>query len=522
MTSKYDAAKVWLALVFFVLSLSLASCKSDGNNGGSSQGSNETESLRALTYYTFLNSNSAASMTNLSEHEVYKKKKELTGVDVAFIHPENDHSLQLLLTADELPDIIEAGWITLPGGPEKYITDGKIIRLNEYIDEYAPNFSKLLRENPEYKKLVTTDDGSIYAFPFLRGDPSLLTFRGLAIRKDWLDNVGMDIPETIEEWHAVLKAFKERDPNKNGLADEIPLFIKWDDLGFLAAWGIKNDFYQVDGKVKYGLIEPEFKQYVATMKQWYDEGLIDPDYIITDSRLRETKLTGDKLGSLYSYTIGKENEWMKRIHPAFEIIAAPNPVLSKGDRPILGQQDPVYNGYGAAISTSAAAERIPEIVKWLDFNYSEQGGLLFNFGVEGESYTIVDGYPKIKDRLWEDGIALDRYILSSSYGPFVQDKRWMEQKSVRWKNGRDSLQTWMRADNNRHLPRLSPSVTERSEFDTIISDINMYAAEMVNKFIMGVESIDHYDQFVNTLKNMGIERAIAIQQAALERFNSRS
>ena len=511
---------VCCTLLLLALALSLSSCKSDGKNLElQSDKENVGEALKSLTYYSFLNTNTAASLKSLSEHEVYRKKKQVTGVDVTFIHPDSDHSLQLLLTSDELPDIIEAGWISLPGGPEKYISNGKIIRLNPYLEEYAPSFYKLLQLNPDYKKLVSTDDGSIYAFPFLRGDPSLLTFRGLAIRKDWLDNVQMGIPETIDEWQAVLMAFRDKDPNRNGLNDEIPLFIRWDDLGFLTAWGIKKDFYQIDGEVKFGMIQPEFKQYVATLKQWYEQGLIDHDYIITDSRLKEAKLTGDKLGALYSYTLGKENEFMKGQHPTFEMAAAPNPVLIKGDIPILGHRDPVYTGYGAAITTSA--KNIPELVRWMDFNYSEQGALLFNFGVEGESYTMVNGEPRFKEELWEEPTTLDRYILASSYGPFVQDKRWMEQKANQWKNGRESLQAWLQADNNRHLPRLSPTELERSDFDTIISDINLYAGEMIDKFILGIESMEHYDQFVDRLKQMGIEQAIQIQQAALERYNNR-
>ncbi|WP_214628162.1 extracellular solute-binding protein [Paenibacillus agaridevorans] len=506
--------------VLLALAVTLASCRS-GEYEYQNYGIDafETASLESLTYYTFLNTKTAASLKNLGEHEAYKKKKEWTGVDVYFIHPEHDYSFQLLLTSHDLPDIIEAGWITLPGGPEKYLSDGKIIRLNEYLDQYAPNFSKLLNEHPEYRKLISTDDGSIYAFPFLRGDPFLQTFRGLAIRKDWLDNLSMNIPETIDEWHAVLKAFKEQDPNRNGKADEIPLSIRWEDLGFLSAWGIKRDFYQVDGEVKYGLIEPEFRQYIATLKLWYDEGLIDPEFMVTDNRLRAVKLTADTLGSQYSYTIGRENESMKGIHPTFEMIAAPNPVLNKGDKPLIGQQDPMYTGYGAAITTSA--DDIPGLVRWMDFNYGEEGGLLFNFGIEGESYTMMDGYPTFKQTIWEDAAELDRYILSSSYGPFVQDKRWMEQKADRLKNGRNSLETWMNADNNRHLPPLSPNEKERSELDTIMSDINLYAAEALNKFILGVEPLDHYDQFLITLKQMGIERAIAIQQAALDRFHNR-
>ncbi|MNF94974.1 hypothetical protein D3C84_777060 [compost metagenome] len=69
---------------------------------------------------------------------------------------------------------------------------------------------KLLDANPEIRKQISTDSGEIYSFPFIRNDPYLLTYYGLALRKDWLDKLKLEVPTTIEEWHTVLKAFKEK------------------------------------------------------------------------------------------------------------------------------------------------------------------------------------------------------------------------------------------------------------------------------------------------------------------------
>ncbi|WP_127585719.1 extracellular solute-binding protein [Paenibacillus koleovorans] len=521
--------KKWVrATVALPLIGALVGCSSDGGSGSSpspsqapqsSQTAAPVEKIDKLKYWVYLNSNSAASIKNLSEHGAYKKKQEKTGVVAEFIHPQSDEAFNLMMASKDLPDIIEAGWISLPGGPEKYIKDGKIIRLNEYIDKYAPNLSKLLKENPEMKKIISTDSGAIYSFPFYRGDPFLLTFMGIAMRQDWLNNLGLKTPETIDEWYTVLKAFKNGDPNKNGKADEVPLYYKWDQLGFQSAWGILNEFYQENGKVKYGMLEPQFKEYIATLNKWYKEGLIDPDYATMDTKLRDAKLTGDQLGAHVQYTVGRYNALMEGKHPTFEMKAAPYPVMTKGTKPIIGQKDPAFTGNGAAITTSA--KNIPALVQWMDFNYGPEGNMLFNFGIEGETYKMENNYPKFIPEALNDNNLMGRMTLSSAYGPFVQDKRWMEQKSATSRNGRHSLDVWMNADNQKHLPRLTPTPEESSEYAAIMNDIKTFTKEMLDKFVMGIEPMDKFDNFVKTLKNMGIDRAIAIQQAALQRYNAR-
>ncbi|QNK59318.1 extracellular solute-binding protein [Paenibacillus sp. PAMC21692] len=477
------------------------------------------EKLDKLSYWVYLNSGAAATIKNLGEHEAYKKKQELTGVNVEFIHPQSDEAYNLMMASKDLPDVIESGWISNPGGPEKAIADGKIIRLNEYIDDYAPNLSKLLEENPEMRKIISTDDGTIFAFPFYRGDPFLLTFMGFALRQDWLNNLKLAMPETLDEWHAVLTAFKNDDPNQNGKADEIPLYYKWSDLGFQTAYGITNGLIQEDGVVKHSWYTPQFKEYITLLNKWYSEGLIDQDYLTTDGKLRDAKLTGDQLGAHIQYTVGRYNGLMEGKHPTFEMKAAPYPVITKGTTPIIGHQDPYYTGNGAAVTTSA--DNIPAIVQWLDFNYGPEGSTLFNFGIEGLTYDMVNGEPVFKEEALADGNLLGRTTLSGAYGPFVQDKRIMEQKSASYKNGVHSLETWMNAENKKHIPRLTLTPDEGSEYASIMNDINTFVKEQVDKFVMGIEPMDKFDAFVATMKDMGMERAIAIQQAAYERYLKR-
>src|SRR5262249_28456720 len=152
---------------------------------------------------------------------------------------------------------------------------------------------KALDSNPRWHKEVVNDDGDIFCFPFLRGDPYLQTFQGPIIRKDWLDKLGLKVPTTMDEWHDLLMAFKTKDPNGNGKDDELgftamlgsrPLDGFTSSHVFVGAWGIAVEWYQEKGTVKFGMVQPEFKEFLSTMAQWYKDGLIDPDFPSEDAK----------------------------------------------------------------------------------------------------------------------------------------------------------------------------------------------------------------------------------------------
>jgi len=511
---------------------------SDGNNSDSVS-AGESLYPDSITYWVELDGDSAISMISFSENAAYKKLEEMTGTKVEFKHPTGvgnqiQEQFNLMVASRNLPDVIQTNWLTVPRGPQNAIDEGTIIRLNDLIDEYAPNFKKFLEAHPEVETMIKTDNGDIYAFPFLRLDDRIKVYYGPVVRQDWLDKLGLEQPTTIAEWENVLAAFRDRDPNGNGEKDEIPFLLEISAVrnellnSLIGAWGILAKFYQKDGKVYYGEIQPEFEQFVRTMKRWYDEGLIDPDFAAVDGKLKDAKTSGNQLGLLYGYssgTIGKFTDLMKDTVPGFKMAALPHPTLEKGETPIAGMISPTYPGEHSAAITTAAKE--PEkIVRWLDLAYSEEGHMLFNFGIEGESYTIVDGKPKYTDLITNNPDKLTfkqaqaRYMRSHYGGPFVQDVEAFLQQ-MKYPEQLESLEIWSQAKNELQLPLMTLTAEESSALASIMNDVNTYSEEMIVKFIMGVEPIEQFPEYVENLKRFGIEEAIAIQQAALNRYMNR-
>lgn len=544
MSKKLKKTALSLLTVTMATGMVAACGNNDTNTSGEKASTDAPKSVKypeKLTYWVSLNANVSATMKNFNEMGVYKQLEKVTGTKVEFQHPpvgQEKEGFNLMIASGTLPDVIEYNWGTdVAKGPDNAIKEKTILRLNELIEQNAPNLSKFLKENPEVKKLITTDEGNIYVMPFVRGDAALLTFNGNVLRKDWLDKLGLPVPTTIDEWYTTLKAIKEKDPNGNGKADEIPFLLYSNPkdrittmnalTAFGAAWGIASEFYQDGGKIKYGPMQPEFKDLISTLSKWYKEGLIDRDYAATDDKLRDAKVTGDTLGGLFTYLgsgIGRFMDLVQPTNPKFQLAGALSPVLKKGDKPILGQKDAAFTGIGAAIS--GTAKNPAEIVKWLDYGYGPEGSMLFNFGVEGESYKMENGYPKYTDIVTKNPDKLPmaqtiaKFARSSFNGPFIQDKRYMEQFSAKPEQ-QDAVKNWMNAENKKQLPPLTPTSEESSKYATIMNDVNTYLDQMITKFIMGAEPMENYDKFTAKLKSMGIEDAVKLKQAQLDRFNAR-
>ncbi|WNQ09057.1 extracellular solute-binding protein [Paenibacillus aurantius] len=487
----------------------------------------------SISYWVSLNPNAAATMKSYNEIAAYKELEKKTGTKVDFQHPpagQEKDQFNLMIASSKLPDVIEYDWSGAPKGADSLVKEKRIIRLNELIEKYAPNLTKVLKDNPEFRKMITTDEGNIYAMPFLLGDPQLSSVNGPILRKDWLDKVGMQAPKTIADWEAVLTAFRDKDPNGNGKKDELPFVYMSSETDFnhlfIGAWGITQDFFQENGKVKYGPLEPQYKEYLTTMAKWYKEGLIDKDYATTDGKLKDAKVTGNQAGSFSGYAgsgIGRYIGLVQPKDPSFSLMGVPYPVLKEGDK-ALGQYTYPFTGIGAAITSSA--KNPEQIVKWLDYKYGQEGHLLFNFGIEGQSYKMENGYPKYTDTILNNPDklpvtqAMAKYFIASWSGPIVQDKRYIEQYFA-LPEQQNAQKAWMTADHSKLMPPVTLTAEESSKVASIMNDVKTYRDEMISKFIMGAEPMANYDKFVQTLKSMGIEEAIKARQAALDRFNSR-
>jgi putative aldouronate transport system substrate-binding protein len=491
----------------------------------------------SLSYWAPQSSNVIASMKTFGEIGAYKELETRTGIHLDFQHPplgSDTEQFNLLTASGKYPDVIEYNWLIASGGPARFLRDGVIIRLNDLIDRYAPNLKSVLAKHPEWRKQIVTDSGDIYCFPFIRGDDQLLVSAGLAIRQDWLDKLGLKIPTTVDEWHAVLKAFKEKDPNGHGKTDEIPLNTwasnvargAFDRYSFVGAWGTGLSWYQDKGSVKWGPQQPEFRDFLATMAQWYKEGLIDPDVIATNQSTFDAKVTNNLMGAgsvLGGNGIGKYAGLMAG-KGTFKLAAVPNPTLKAGERPQLGARDNYYPGQGSAAITSSN-KSVTETVKMLDYAYSTEGSLLFNFGIEGVSYKMTNGQPIYTDVVMRDpqlpsAQAISRYARGNFNGPFVQDVRYVQQY-YELPEQKDALTQWTKPLNEKLLPPITVTQDESKRFASLMADVNTRFDETFNKVWTGKATLDDWDSFVKALPGMGIAEATKIQQNALDRYNKR-
>lgn len=483
-----------------------------------------------LKYWFPMPPNTSAIVKNVAETEFAKELKKRTGIEVEFIHPasgKESEQLNLMIASGDLPDIIQYDWTKYPGGPEKAIADQVITKLNDLQVKQAPNLSKYLKQHADIDKMVKTDEGSYYSFPFIRGDQSLLVSAGPVIRKDWLEELGLQVPTTMDEWYTVLKAFKEK---KGATAPLSPYWnfqnsvLSWGT--FIGAYGITKGFYMDNNQIKYGQIEPAYKDFIITMNQWFKDKLLDNNFATLDSKTVDANILDGKSGATVASGASGVAKWttaMKDKDPKFQVIGTPYPVLKKGDKPQFGQYSLPFVGFGAAIS--AKSKNKEAAAQFLDYLYSDEGSMLANFGIEGTSYKLDSGKPKFTDVILNNpnklpiSQAMAQYTLSHDMGPFVQNPE-ISQTMIPVQA--EAIKAWANTDAAKHfVPPIFVTTGQRDEMARIMNEVTTYENEMLLKFIMGSEPMGNFDKYVQQMKKLGIDKAIEMQQAALERYNKR-
>ncbi len=504
---------------------------------------------RELTIWEELWGNASVSVPSLAETPVYKQAMANTGINVTWIHPPQGQVTEhfnLMIASNDFPDMIYYSWNNYPGGPEKAISDGVITKINDLIEKKAPNLMARFKEHPEWLKAAKTDSGTMYHFPFIRGHEDLMTFYGPQTRKDWLDKLGLERPETLDEWEAMLTAYKEA-----GLA-EYPLTMTKLKRGrglsgqndntshgnaFIQPFGITWHFYQDDdGRIHFGPYEDAFKDFLVFFKGWYDKGLVDPEIFSNERKTFDAKVVNGDAGAWVSYTgsgIGAYLDANRGKNAVYDIVPLKYPVINKGDMPFFTQMDLAVKTQGMAVTTQA---KDPDLcAEWADYAYGAEGHKLFNFGIEGESYEWRTDYagfegekfPVYTDLMMKnpDGKTLSQmgglYTRAFYSGPIVQDEHYIYQYAHRPAQ-REAIKIWGIGGTADHrIPGITPTPEESEDFGAIMAEVKTYREEMVVKFITGQVSIDKFADFQAQLKKMGVERTIEIQQAGLNRYNAR-
>ena len=441
----------------------------------------------------------------------------------------------LMLASGSIPDMVRMNNVTYPGGLEKSVDDGLFLDVTDLVDQYMPAYKGWLNSDPTLAKGTKTDSGRLVGIYTLNGDNDgmgkEMAWDGILVRKDWLDQMNMEVPETIEEWHAALKGFKEQ------FGAEAPLMIGSDGTmlfgAFMTAYGILPEFFQVDGTVKFGPAEPGYKDYVQMMRDWYAEGLIDPNFMTNDAKIAASNdyMGTGKAGagaSLWGYAADLLNtDYHFNDDENFYLIGAKNPVLTKGAKSYSG-----YNGsaIGSPIIISATSKNPELACRWLDYLYTEEGMILNQYGIEGVTYT--------ED---ENGYHFTDWILKGDnevgiVGSDAYHYHMLGTASFGWYNwgrffsmfeGNDeammcSQPVWDQDSTEWVIPaQVSMTELEGNEYNSLYTAIGTLVDEQTVRYIMGSESMDTWDKFMADLESYDLQRCIDIQQAALDRYNAR-
>lgn len=483
------------------------------------KGTEETPVLTVWAYWT--NSDLYADQ---GDWEYWKAIEEACNVDLQFVDSSGGKdALSLLAGTDDLPDIVIEYDGTFPGGVQKTLSDGSIIPLNDLMDQgYLPNFKEYLESDPDVDKLCKNNEG-LYAWtPMIRKPDSPLVFNGTMIRQDWLDELNLEMPDTIQEVEDVLVAFKEK---KN--CDSALSFIYGNYHMFVGSYGIREGMY-IDGenKVHFGAIEDEYLQFLTLFHRWMDMGILDPDAFTQNADAFFAKIASERAGLVWGYTGGTlgKIQTMQADNTSMNFQPAPNPVLNEGDTFMADQSSYRMNNIGGAISSNCknpeAAARV------LDYNYGEEGNMLANYGKLGVTYEMVDGKPQFTDFVLNnpDGLSIEKALsiyAGCNNKPFLVEKDYML-GGYAYDVQKKSLEVWATPDAKvKDMPPATMTEEELQEYNSIMTDIQTYLDEYKLKFILGTESLDNYPQFVENIKNMNIDRAIEIRQAEYDRYLSR-
>ncbi|XVU22864.1 extracellular solute-binding protein [Actinoplanes sp. CA-054009] len=437
---------------------------------------------------------------------------------------------------------------------QKLGQQGVAVPLEDLIKEHAPNIQKALDANPVLKNMATTPDGHIYSLPQWSDCYHCTYPNKLWINTDWLKKLNLQMPKTTEELRTVLTAFKTKDPNGNGKADEVPMSTDTQDttlLGYLmgafayAPYGATNgvpSLLELDGdKVATPVDKAEWREGLKYIASLYKDGLIDQGSFTQNAEALQAignNPAAVQLGSSPVLWPGIFVQLGSKDGRDKHYDAAP-PLTGPSGKSYTGYNNPTSTGYAFMLTNKSSKEARIAALKMLDYIYTDEGQLITNSGPEGVGWTK----PGPQD------IALDTNV-KPTWLPVPDTKR---PKNSNW-NSLSQYNVTLALRNAQAVPKdiyseeglerrlfqatqqYEPHVDkakvfpeaqiwtepgEVSELATLKTNLDSYVSQGQLAFITGKKNIDtDWDAFVQGLDGVGMKRYLEINQKAYDRFKS--
>ncbi len=463
------------------------------------------------------------------DYPVEQKARELTGIrlkdaTIGKNTKDSHEAMNLLIASGNMPDIVGGHLIQQP--VNEYGPQGAFIPLNDLVDEHAPNIKAFWEKNPGLKEAISSYDGNYYYIPYL---PDGKYGRAYFIRQDWLDQLELEQPQTVDELHDVLVAFRDQDPNGNGMKDEIPAFFRnWEEvIRLVTFWDARSsgsdtyhDFYvNSENRVVHPYAQEAYRDGLAKVAEWYEEGLIDPEVFTRGSSAREY-LLGENLGGFthdwFASTSGYNAALADKVE-GFNFIPFLPPESAGGVRMEEHRRIPIKPD-GWAISHTN--DNPVETIKYFDFWFTEEGSLLANFGVEGVHYDIIDGEPIYK----EEVLTSDQPVNAQMWAVGSQIQRGYPQDyRYEWQWTADAARKGIELYDQHDILvdqflGVSMNEDEQTTFDRYWPSIRTYMLERQQAWVLGSGDVkEDWDDYIETLNDMGYADVVEVLNSAYAR-----
>ena len=483
--------------------------------------------------------------------------EEKTNIHVDFIPVPSDtwkEKVSVTIAGGDYPDVI-AGMDTfniVPTDEAMYAAQGVLFPLNDLIDEYMPNFKALMDADPSIKKLIAQDDGNIYSLPLIAECFHCNYSQKMYINSQWLENLSLEIPTTLDEYYAVLKAFKEQDANGNGDPnDEIPLITSKAGWHVALDGFLMNAFTYCDadtylaienGDLVYTATTEAYREGLRFLNKLYTEGLLSPESFTNDDQTN-TKINvsgGDytlfgSFPAAYQMYIGDTELWRD-----YEIMA---PFVREDGTASTPNYSLTRNVIRGNFAVTSSAKHPEMILQWLDYFYSEEGKM-YRKGREGiewekpaEGETDFNGNPaKYKNLQTPEDDPFYGNVDFSQNIPYLDSKEHRESAVIASTNFREDPTNWQEIQlfeatknyvkvapsNIESLPNLTVSEDKTMDYSRIKTEIHDYQQEALVQFITGAMSLDNdWDAYVRQLQAIGLDEYMALSNESYHTFLNR-
>ena len=325
----------------------------------------------------------------------------------------------LLMDISQLPDIVNP----FSFGIMDLADDGLIVPLDDYL-ELMPDIVAAVGE--ERMDNWRQADGHIYYIPTVS---SIQGSQSMMVRQDWLDELNMDVPETWEDWLALWRGIRDNDLNGNGDSeDEIPLALSYGEDGEKAMTLLMNAFgirasadcqfcVLDDGTYTMVYEHPKYEEFLQAVSDLYKEGIIKDDFNTYDYNKIEEMMKENLLGTTMTWAVSSSNaEYLRENGDADALWVATAPVQGPDGNQMIQERELISSSW-CITARAKEEEKVEDIVRFFNWCFTQEGAYLYNYGIEGVSYEMVEDKPVLNADLIADSFT-DYRAVGCNFEPF--------------------------------------------------------------------------------------------------------